>query len=795
MEFSPLALIGIALLLAGWTIAAAIAVLRANAKTRRSKALKTSLKRMQHMLDAAPAIPLLVRVDGRIEAPERLARWLGLTQVPSYLSELTGTDGEALSKAQVEELSAKVQVTQKSAAPFQMVLTPPGSQRSLALQGSLADPQVSPGGAAIIWVFDFTDSEVELTSLRDTAGRAEADFSALIGLIEAAPMPMWFRDADMRLRLVNHAYVQAVGADSLPQVIEDQIELLEADGGKSPAEIARDALTKQAEILRTDAVTIDGERRSLRVTDLPLGSDGVAGYAIDIEEQQQVMREFRAFRDAQRAMLDQLSIGVAQFSSDEILTFANRPFRRQFGLTNDIAQSGIAFGRFLADARDHGSTPEVRDFPEWRQEHRAWFDSAETKEENWPLSGGTHLRIVAQPMPDGGLVMFAEDRTEQLALSATRDTLLRTRTATLDSLFEALAIFAPDGSVQLWNRSFAGTWGLSGDFLDTHPSAEELLAAIAQNLTEPEQAEQIGAVVRAATLDRKEKEGRVQLADGRTLRFAGVPLPDGNGLLTVLDITDSQKAEKALRERAVALEEADAVKASFLANMSYEFRTPLTTIGGFAELLKSGAAGEMNDQAGEYVDAILTSVARLTDQVENVLDLSQSEAGLLPIEKQEIDLLPFLTAMVREREQVIIDAGLGLDLKGKRGRIVDADPRQLGRAVGNLLDNAIAGTPPDGKIVIEIPKPADGDDWRAMIIITDNGGGMTPDELARAEGTLNTGAGAGAGAGDVSVMSDKDKEGSGLGIRLARQLVEAHGGSLEIASEKGVGTVAAITLL
>ncbi len=779
MEFSPLALIGIALLLAGWTIAAAVAILKANAKTRRTKAFQTSLKRMQHMLDAAPAIPLLVRVDGRIEAPERLARWLGLEQIPAYLSELEGPDGEALSKAQVEELTEKVRVTQKSASPFQMVLTPPGSKRSLALQGTLADPQVSPGGAAIVWVFDFTASEEELKELRGTAGRAEADFSALIGLIEAAPMPMWFRDADMRLRLVNQAYVEAVGAESLPKVIEGQIELLEADGGKTPAEIAREALDKQTEIQRIDAVTIDGERRSLRVTDLPLGGDGVAGYAIDIEEQQQLMREFRAFRDAQRAMLDQLSIGVAQFSSKEELTFANRPFRRQFGLSNAAVESGIAFDRFLADAREHGSTPEVRDFPEWRHEHRAWFDSAETQEENWPLSGGTHLRIVAQPMPDGGLVMFAEDRTEQLALSATRDTLLRTRTATLDSLFEALAIFAPDGSVQLWNRSFAGTWGLSGEFLDTHPSAEAWLEGIAQNLAEPADAEKIGAVVRAATLDRKEKEGRALLADGRTLRFAGVPLPDGNGLLTVLDITDSQKAERALRERAVALEEADAVKASFLANMSYEFRTPLTSIGGFAELLKSGAAGEMNEQAGEYVDAILTSVARLTDQVENVLDLSQSEAGLLPIDKEEIDLLPFMTTLVRDREQAIIGAGLGLDLKGKRGRTVDADPRQLGRAVGNLLDNAIAGTAENGKIVIEIPRPGEGDDWRAMIIVTDNGAGMTADELARAEGALRSG---------------EAGESSGLGIRLARQLIEAHGGTLEIASEKGVGTVAAITL-
>ncbi|WP_416831624.1 MAG: PAS-domain containing protein [Erythrobacter sp.] len=780
MEITPTALIVIGLLLALWTIAAAVVILRASAKARRAKALQTSLKRMQRMLDVAPAIPMLVRVDGRIEAPERLARWLGLQSVPKYLSELEGADGEGLSKEQVETLNAKVRLTQKSATPFQIVITPPGSRRSLAMQGALADPQVSPAGAAIVWVFDFTSSEEELVRLREVAERSQADFTALIGLIEAAPVPMWFRDPDMRLRLVNQAYVEAVGAESLQAVIDGQIELLEPEGGRTPAQIARECLERQVELQRDDAVTIDGERRSVRVTDLPLGHDGVAGYAIDIEEQQQVTREFRAFKDAQRAMLDQLSVGVAQFNAKEQLTFANRPFRRQFGLSQGVVEARIPFERLLSDARDFGRTPEVRDFPEWRRERSAWFDAADTQEENWPLPGGTHLRVVAQPMPDGGLVMIAEDRTEQLALSATRDTLLRTRTATLDSLFEALAIFAPDGSVQLWNRTFAGTWGLPSEFLDTHPSAEGLLEAIGQNLANPQEAELIGSVVRAATLDRREKNGQVALTDGRTLRFAGVPLPDGNGLLTVLDITDSQKAEKALRERAIALEEADAVKARFLANMSYEFRTPLTTIGGYAELLKSGAAGDIGEQAGEYVDAILTSTARLTEQVENVLDLSQSEAGLLPIDKQEIDLLAFLTGLVREREQAIIGARLGLDLKGRRGRVVDADPRQLGRAVGNLLDNAIEHTPEGGKIVIEIPKPSVNVEWRGMIVISDNGEGMTPDELARAEGSLRGG--------------DEAGEGTGLGIRLARQLVEAHGGTLEMASEKGRGTVAAITL-
>jgi len=789
MELTPFALVVIALVLAGWTIASAWVIVRANAKVRRHRALQTSLVRMQRLFDMAPAIPMSVRVDGRIEAPARLANWLGLEAMPTYLTELAREDGGGLSSEQVEMLSNEVLATRKSARPFEIVFTPPGARRSLAFHGMCADPRVSPGGAVIVWVFDFTSSESELSQLRSEAQRVRTDFAALIGLIDAAPMPMWFRDADMRLRLVNNAFVDAVGAENIAAVVREQIELLEPEGTQTPRDMARQVLISQEPNERIDAVTINGARRSLRVTELPLGAESVAGYAIDIEEEQQIKRAFRAFRKAQRAMLDQLSVGVAQFDMDERLVFANRPFRRQFGLHDGAVEDRITFEQFLAEARDRGATPEVRDFPEWRRERRSWFDAPETQEENWPLPRGTHLRVVAQTMPNSGMVLIAEDQTEQLELSATRDTLLRTRTATLDSLFEALAIFAPDGSMQLWNRSFAGTWGLSADLLDTHPSAEDLVAAIGKNVADPTQAERIGAVVRTATLDRRESGGRVALADGRTLRFAGVPLPDGNGLLTVLDITASQKAEQALRERAIALEEADAVKARFLANMSYEFRTPLTTIGGFAELLRSGAAGDLDDRALEYVEAILASTEKLTEEVENVLDLSQSEAGLLPIEKEPLDLLDFLSHLVREREQAILAAGLSLDLKGRKSRVVKADPRQFGRAVGNVLDNAIERTPGKGRIKIDMPQPRKDLGWSATIVISDNGPGMGAKELARAVGTI-----------DPQIGPPRTNEGgseanvTGLGLRLSRELIEAHGGAFELSSGQNSGTVATIHL-
>ena len=780
MDSSPALLAVIGLLLALWTAGAVWVMLRASGREQRSIASRKTAQRLSRLIEEGPAIPLLVRADGRIEAPDRLARWIGLEKVPEYLSELAGGEGRGLTEAQIDTLTRNVRRTQKTAKPFRMAINvSPDSGKSLALQGSLADPAVSPGGSALVWVFDFSDSQAELTQLREEAARAREDFGALVGLIEAAPMPMWFRGADMQLRLVNQAYVAAVGAESADQVVADQVELVETVNGRTAAEVAQQAADRRQPIERILSATIERARRTIRVTDLPLMGEGIAGYAVDIEEMEEQAREFRAFREAQRSMLDQLSIGVAQFDAGHRMTFANQPFHRVFSLPPGVVNERTSFGQMLLIARENGRIPEVRDFPAWRNELTEWFQRDEPHEEAWPLSDSTHLRIVAQPLPDGGLVMIAEDRTEQLALSATRDTLLRTRTATFDNLFEALAVFAPDGHLELWNRGFPGAWGIDPEVLDGHPQAEDLLQAISRNLSDPASVSQLNQVIRAATLDRKKSNGRIELADGRTLDFTGVPLPDGNGMLTVLDVTASQQAEVALRERNRALEEADAVMTRFLANMSYEFRTPLTSIGGVAELLTSGIAGELSPQATEYAQAISLSVGKLTEQVENVLDLSQSEAGLMPLRKSTFTLLPFLTKIVRKEEQRIHDGELTLDLKGDAEKSVTADPHQLRRAISQLLDNAINGTPRGGRIAIDIGRKRD----ETRIVISDNGRGMSQHELARAlEGIRMSSDGKGI------------ERRHGLGIPLARQLVEAHGGTLEIRSRKNSGTIATITL-
>jgi signal transduction histidine kinase len=153
---------------------------------------------------------------------------------------------------------------------------------------------------------------------------------------------------------------------------------------------------------------------------------------------------------------------------------------------------------------------------------------------------------------------------------------------------------------------------------------------------------------------------------------------------------------------------------------------------------------------------------------------------MLPLAREEIDLFPFVTRLVEERAQRIRDGGLNLDLRGDKsaGRIM-GDPRRLARALGHLIDNAVGATPAGGRILVELSSRR----GHARIVVSDNGPGMDAATFARALEGLK-----------VSADGKTIERRQGLGLPLARQLIEAHGGKLELLSEPGQGTAAIVDL-
>lgn len=775
----PVALIGV--LMALWLVGAIVAIWFGLSMRNESRKMLGQTSRLRRLLETAPAFPVVVKSDGRIEAPERFSRLLGLTTPATTLSDLGGYDDAGLAIDDAAALDAKVRETQRTGKSFVLALAINGSERRLTVVGNIADVAVCPNGAALLWFFDSTDSLRELEKRTQESEEARTAFAALAGLIEAAPIPMWHRRPDMRLHFVNHAYVNAVGANDSLHVVEEGLELLEPENGKSPSDWAAEAAAADVRRERVVSTTLNGERRQLRVFDIPLGQSGVAGLAIDVQDLIDARSEVRALSEAQRDLLNMMSAGVAQFDARHGLSFANLPFQNLFTFRDQWLSEKPEFARVLDRMRENGKVPEVRDFPAWRQEREDWFRSSDPTEENWLLPDGTHLRVLAQPIPDGGLLMIFEDRTEQAQLASARDILLRVRTATFDNLFEAIAVFSADGRLSIWNRLFAETWELNDDLLLQHPRLDELLPSLARHLQKPSQISILDELIRTTSSNRERHKSKAVFADGRMFQIATIPLPDGNTLFTMLDMSNNLKIEQALRDRNSALQEADAIKGKFLANMSYEFRSPLTSISGFADLLKAGIAGELSDQAKEYVDAILQSADRLSDQINTVLDYSQIEAGALPLALEQADVATLVAQIVDSKAEMAqaAEVDLQVDLDNGAGEMA-LDPKRITQAVGQVLDNAIRYSNSGGQVLMLARWQGDA----LELVVSDDGPGMREADVQRV-------------SSDNAVSKRLDSNGAitqGLGLPLARQIIESHGGTLQLHSAPGEGTTVIMVL-
>ncbi|HEY1125069.1 MAG TPA: ATP-binding protein [Sphingobium sp.] len=778
MSLSPFVLTLVGGLLAAWLILACWAIITGLSMRGAARQARNQTARLGTLLQSAPAIPVLVRQDGRLEAPDRLASWLGRADMPAYLSELLDENG-GLEPEHAKGLAADIKAAQRGGKAFVLPIRANGSNRTLLVRGGPAERELAGNGAIVLWIFDATESQSSIEALQNQVALYRDALEALSGVIEAAPMPVWHRTPDHRLSLVNSAYVRAVDAKNAQHVISQGIELIESVDGVSPGANAALVADAQAPSSRMVPVTVDGERRLMRVVDVPLGPAGVAGYAIDMHELEEARAELKHLIQANRDMLDRLSAGVAQFGPDQKLQFCNQPFLSIFGLKPDQASADTDFDRVLDAMRDAGLVPETPDFKAWRQARRQWFLSPSALEENWLLHDGVHLRVYAQPLPDGGLLLIFEDRTEHVQLASSRDTLLRVRNATLDNLFEAIGVFAADGRLHLWNSKFRQIWSVQEALLMQHPRVDELMAALSDRLSRPQQAQLVHQLIRAATVERRQRGGRIAFADGRYFEFAAIPLPDGNALFVMLDISDSRRIEQALRDRNEALEDADRVKTAFVSNMSYELRTPLTSIVGFAQMMQAGMAGELPSQAAEYVDAIIDSTNKLSKLIENVLDLTQGAAGGLPIEHRPIDMEALVReiALGFEERAAAQEISITLALQASLGAI-KGDERRIRQSVEHLIENAVSYVGAKGRVLVH----GDGNQHGVRIVVSDNGPGIEAKLQPRIFDTFSR------------FGRTADGRSSGLGLPLVRQFVEAHGGSVTLVSEQGQGTIVTISL-
>jgi signal transduction histidine kinase len=632
---------------------------------------------------------------------------------------------------------------------------------TLDIRGQRLTRQNGQPLADLVWFADGTARDEAL---------AERD--RLRAMLDALPRPVWRRNrSDLTLTDCNRAYATAVDA-TREQVLSAGIELAPssiAAEGRALAARARATGSTQSE---SHHIVVGGSRRLFEITEtLSAGASDMVGFARDFTDLETVQAELARHIAAHAEVLENIAVAIAVYGPDTRLTFFNTAFARLWRLEEDWLATQPMMDEVLERLRERRRLPEYADFRAFRREQRAMFTSLlKPQEELLHLPDERTLRLVVSPHPFGGLTFAYEDVTDKLALERSYNTLIEVQRETLDNLYEAVAVFGSDGRLKLWNPAYAQIWQLAPDDLAGEPHVGDIIEKRRAEFYSDDDWPARKQRIIARLTSHSHYNTRVVRRDGSILQAMTVPLPDGNILLSYVDVTDSSRVENALRERNEALETAGRLKSEFIANVSYELRTPLNAIIGFAEMLSNQYFGELNTRQLGYSRDILASSHQLLQLINDILDLATIEAGYMQLETQEVDvhaLMSSVLVLARERARVQ-NLRLDFNCPPDIGTIL-ADERRLKQALFNLISNALKFTPGGGAVSLSARRKGD----MVALVVSDTGIGVPQEDQLRIFEKFERGA---------------RQSGAGLGLSLVKSFIELHGGRVELESSPGHGT-------
>ena len=636
--------------------------------------------------------------------------------------------------------------------------------RHFVVEGKLAKDREGRLQAQVLWFRDITDESRARARIAEDAARFAEERDRLSALVDAAPGPIWLRDGSLRVVWCNQVYADLLNID---RDVAAPLPELASSAERAPAlALARDA--RQADAVRTQTrnLVVDGARRTYRIVERPLSdADRLVGYGYDVSDMAEIRAELGRHIESHSAVLENLATPVEIYSSDQRLTFFNHAFAHLWRLDSAWLATGPTQGEVLDAMRVNRKLPEQADFRAFREQRMRLFTNLiEPAEELVHMPDGITLRMVITPHPGGGLLYFYEDVSDQLELERARNLLIAVQQATLDNLAEAVAVFGGDGRLKLANPRYGTMWGLDAAFLARHPHISEIADRCRPLVDQGGDWASAKDKMVLSVLDRAAATTRVERPDKVVIDRTSVPLPDGANLRTYLDVTDSIRIERALRERNEALLAADALKSRFLANVSYELRTPLNTVIGFTEILLREYCGTLNEQQRDYTDGIKESSHELLLLIDDILELASIEAGRLELSTEPVDVRELLEATLARTSGVTNkrDLSVRLDCPSDIGEM-DADERRVGQALLDLVAATAKLTPPGGRITLGATRT---DEEVTMWVESDEQEtrpGAAEDPHTALPGHWQ----AGTDAGD-------------LRLSLAQSFIELHGGRIEI---------------
>jgi signal transduction histidine kinase len=750
----------------GVAVASAVGMMRARTRAEQTIArlrtenadLKAQADRSEALLDAEDQLLLAwARPD---EAPVVMGSIGVAAKAPKSRAQFVAF-GSWLSRGSAADLDQAIDGLRTRGTPFTIELAT-ASNTYIEATGRIG------GGRPFVRFRDLTNERIGFAELKDRYQRLAGDIAALRALLDAVPMPVWLKDPVEKLIWVNPAYARAVDGADASAVVAQNAALLDNAGTETIRREHRDSKVANARL----PVVAAGQRRIFDIVEV-VSDRGIAGIASDVSDLDRIQAELRRTIDFHARTLDQLATAVAIFGPDRRLQFYNAAYRALWNIDAAFLENSPEDGVVLDHLRASRKLPEQADFRGWKREILSAYTSLEAREMWWHLPAGQTLRVIANPHPQGGVTYVYENVTERLELEKRNIALVRVQRETLDHLTEAVAVFGSDGRLQLWNPPLAAIWNLPEATLGNRPHINEVIKRCSAVHDDAATWERIKVAVTGLDDNRTRFSGQMDRRDGAVLDFTAVPLPDGATLIAFVNVTDTVNVERALTEKNEALEEADRIKTDFVGLVSYELRSPLTNIIGFAHLLSDAKTGMLNERQQDYTGHIMTSSQALMVIVDDILDLATIDAGIMKLDLAAVDVAATVAGAVEGVRDRLNAARISLTTRvDARVGSFFADEKRIRQILFNLLSNAIRFSREGGEVRVSATRA--GED--VTITVEDDGIGIPEDQLKAVFSRFH------------ARRQGPHRGGAGLGLSIVKSFVELHGGRIAIESFEDRGT-------
>lgn len=642
--------------------------------------------------------------------------------------------------------------------------------------GNKTNDHLGQTSGVLIWFYDTSEYITQIINLASQNRNLKIENEDLHSIVDTIPTPLWIRKNSSNIAYCNKAYENVIKQKIIYSNGNDEVEIKELDSNMK--QLSRIAINNNKPFSMDKHIIVDGKRHFFQINEVKNEFDeNVIGYAEDATHIEQLQQELDRHVSAHSDLLEISSSACAIYGADMRLRFYNNAFAKLWHLDESWLNSNPYYSEILEKLRQQRKLPEQADFKDFRDKQISLFQELMSPQnEFFHLPNGTVLRVIAIPHALGGLLFSYEDMTDKLDLERSYNTLIAVQKETLDNLREGIAVFGRDGILKLYNPMYTNMWPNTIPLLDSSPHHSDLVEHSKHLFDYGDDWQGFKADWLAQPTTTKPIHKRAVRTDGKIIDKMTVGLPDGAFLVSFHDITNNIQAQNILENRAKSLEETDKLKTEFMANISYELRTPLTSIIGFSEALKHDVDFiDSQKQHKNYVESISKASNYLLALIEDILDLSSIEMGCITLNKSTFNLHDSLISLHKNLQRKYPKHTIILECANDVSNI-EADEIRIKQAMFNLVDNAVKFSSENSEIIIGAR--TNKTNTKIDLWVQDKGLGIKTKEKSQVFDKFFK----------TSTAILNNKQGVGLGLALVKNIIDLHGGKIKIDSEPNKGT-------